>query len=175
LSRAAKRLEERGRAVRGRGFWLGAMDLTKRGAKIAEGIDLDSELPLQTGIGQLSPNILHHDWGFRILLRERPLSALLWAWGLDWGPTPKPPMALCIEYTGVTTANTSALLRTPVDPDERSALAKAMELLRGELQDGSVMAPKLEHGWKDGLRLITKYYIAIQGGAVLRGTETLVC
>jgi hypothetical protein len=41
-SRAAKRLERRGRAVRVRGFWPGALDLTERGAKIAESIDLDS-------------------------------------------------------------------------------------------------------------------------------------
>jgi hypothetical protein len=50
----------------------------------------------------------------------------------------------------VNTTNTGALLSIPVNPGERSALEEAMRLLRGEVQDGPVMAPGLGRGWKDG-------------------------
>lgn len=45
-----------------------------------------------------------------------------------------------IEYAGVTTAKADTLLRTPQDPEERSALGEAVEFLREELADGPIMA-----------------------------------
>jgi AAA domain len=45
-----------------------------------------------------------------------------------------------IEYSGVTEAKADAILRTPQDPDERSALGEAVEFLREELGSGPVMA-----------------------------------
>jgi hypothetical protein len=49
-----------------------------------------------------------------------------------------------IEYSGVTEAKADAILRTPQDPDERSALGEAVEFLRDELKDGSVMAKSIK-------------------------------
>lgn len=45
-----------------------------------------------------------------------------------------------IEYAGVTEARADALLRTPGDPEQKSAMREAMEFLRGELKDGPVAA-----------------------------------
>jgi hypothetical protein len=49
-----------------------------------------------------------------------------------------------IEYKGVSAAKADALLRVPQDPEERSALAEALEFLRDELDGGPVMARELK-------------------------------
>ena len=54
-----------------------------------------------------------------------------------------------IEYVGPTEARADALLRTPGDPEQKSAMREAMEFLRDELKDGPVAANTInEHARK---------------------------